>query len=92
MVVKIFLVFVFFITHSYQINNGLGRTPQMGKNLTKIILNKTFLFIGWNSWNHFGCNINENLIQQTADIIVATGLAAAGYQYGRFFFFKLCCG
>ena len=38
--------------------------------------------IGWNSWNHFACNINEKLIKQTADIIVATGLAAAGYQYG----------
>jgi hypothetical protein len=32
MVVKIFLVFVLFIAHSYQINNGLGITPQMGKN------------------------------------------------------------
>jgi alpha-galactosidase len=41
---------------------------------------------GWNSWNHFACNINEKLIQQTADIIVGTGLAAAGYQYGLLFF------
>jgi alpha-galactosidase len=39
---------------------------------------------GWNSWNHFGCNIHEKLIQQTADAIVATGLAKAGYQYGLF--------
>jgi hypothetical protein len=39
---------------------------------------------GWNSWNHFGCNINEKLIQQTADLIVSTGLAAAGYEYGLF--------
>jgi alpha-galactosidase len=39
---------------------------------------------GWNSWNHFGCNINENLIKQTADIIVSSGLAAAGYEYGWF--------
>lgn len=39
--------------------------------------------LGWNSWNHFACNINEKLIQQTADIIVASGLAAAGYEYGR---------
>ncbi len=43
-----------------------------------------FIIEGWNSWNHFGCNINEKLIQQTADAIVATGLAAAGYQYGIF--------
>jgi alpha-galactosidase len=40
---------------------------------------------GWNSWNHFQCNINEKLIQQTADAIVATGLAAAGYQYSLSF-------
>jgi len=68
MLVKILLVVGFFITKSYQLNNGLGLTPQMG----------------WNSWNHFHCNINEKLIQQTADAIVATGLAAAGYQYGLF--------
>jgi hypothetical protein len=50
-----------------------------------LILLNFFFLIGWNSWNHFGCNINEKLIQQTADIIVATGLGAAGYQYGRCF-------
>jgi hypothetical protein len=42
---------------------------------------------GWNSWNHFGCNINEKLIQQTADTIVSTGLAAAGYEYSLFISF-----
>ncbi len=43
----------------------------------------TFFHIeGWNSWNHFHCNINEKVVQQTADAIAATGLAAAGYQYG----------
>ncbi|KAG2548203.1 hypothetical protein PVAP13_9KG150800 [Panicum virgatum] len=45
--------------------NGLGRTPQMG----------------WNSWNHFGCGINEDLIKQTADALVNTGLAKLGYEY-----------
>jgi hypothetical protein len=54
-----------------------------------IILNEYKLVLGWNSWNHFHCNINENLIQQTADIIVATGLAAAGYQYGLKFYYTL---
>jgi len=58
------LLFVF-VGVCLGINNGLGRTPQMG----------------WNSWNHFHCNINEKLIQQTADAIVSTGLAAAGYKY-----------
>ncbi|KAL9324293.1 hypothetical protein ACSQ67_009150 [Phaseolus vulgaris] len=35
----------------------------------------------WNSWNHFSCNINEDLIRETADAMVSTGLAALGYQY-----------
>lgn len=37
--------------------------------------------MGWNSWNHFGCNINEKLIRQTADAIVSSGLAKLGYKY-----------
>ncbi|KAK4488968.1 hypothetical protein RD792_004759 [Penstemon davidsonii] len=47
------------------LENGLGRTPQMG----------------WNSWNHFQCNIEEKLIRETADAIVSTGLAKLGYEY-----------
>lgn len=47
------------------LNNGLGLTPQMG----------------WNTWNKFGCSINEYLIQQTADKIVSLGLKTAGYTY-----------
>ena len=39
---------------------------------------------GRNSWNHFGSNINEKLIRETADAIVSSGLVAAGYQYGLF--------
>lgn len=50
---------------SYMLQNGLGRTPPMG----------------WNSWNHFGCDINESLIRDTADAMVSTGLAALGYKY-----------
>lgn len=37
--------------------------------------------MGWNSWNHFACNISETLIKQTADALVSTGLAARGYIY-----------
>ena len=47
------------------IENGLGRTPQMG----------------WNPWNKFGCGINETLIKQTADQLIETGLAARGHVY-----------
>jgi hypothetical protein len=37
--------------------------------------------MGWNSWNKFGCNIDENLIKGMADAMVATGMKDAGYQY-----------
>ncbi|PNX54658.1 alpha-galactosidase-like protein, partial [Trifolium pratense] len=35
----------------------------------------------WNSWNHFQCDITEDLIKETADAMVSTGLADLGYQY-----------
>lgn len=44
---------------------GLALTPQMG----------------WNSWNKFACDIDEELVRETADALVETGLAAAGYVY-----------
>ncbi len=37
--------------------------------------------MGWNSWNHFGCNIDEALIRGTADAMVSSGMKDAGYQY-----------
>ncbi|MFI9577517.1 cellulose binding domain-containing protein [Microbispora rosea] len=47
------------------LENGVARTPPMG----------------WNSWNTFGCNINETLIKQMADTIVGSGLRDLGYTY-----------
>lgn len=44
---------------------GLAQTPQMG----------------WNSWNKFACDINEQVIRETADQMVALGLKDAGYVY-----------
>ncbi len=37
--------------------------------------------MGWNSWNKFGCNVSEKLIREIADVMVSTGMQAAGYQY-----------
>ena len=37
--------------------------------------------MGWNSWNTFACNVDEALIRETADAIVASGMKDAGYQY-----------
>jgi len=47
------------------LDNGQGKTPQMG----------------WNSWNHFGCGINETIIMQAADAMISSGLNALGYEY-----------
>ena len=53
-------------THSgRRVDNGLARTPPMG----------------WNSWNHFGCNVSAQLIREVADAMVANGMRDAGYQY-----------
>lgn len=37
--------------------------------------------MGWNSWNKFACNINEEIVRKQADAMAASGLKAAGYQY-----------
>ena len=39
--------------------------------------------MGWNSWNTFACNVDEALIRETADAIVASGMKDAGYQICR---------
>lgn len=37
--------------------------------------------MGFNNWNAFGCDVSETLMKQTADVLVSSGLAAAGYRY-----------
>ena len=37
--------------------------------------------MGWNSWNTFGNDINEQLIFETADKMVSEGLLERGYEY-----------
>jgi alpha-galactosidase len=48
-----------------QLDNGLAATPPMG----------------WNDWNAFGCSVDQQLVEQTADTMVASGMRDAGYQY-----------
>ena len=47
------------------LNNGLGKTPQMG----------------WNSWNYYRCNINQSIIEKAAETIISLGLDKLGYHY-----------
>ena len=37
--------------------------------------------MGWNSWNTFALNINEQIIKDMANLFVEKGLAEAGYNY-----------
>lgn len=37
--------------------------------------------MGWNSWNTFADKIDEKLIMESADAMVANGLRDAGYEY-----------
>jgi len=50
---------------NYTKYDGLALTPPMG----------------WNSWNKFACNVDEKMIKEIADAMVATGMKAAGYTY-----------
>ena len=65
MSLKNFILISLLLFTIFTLDNGLGLTPQMG----------------WNSWNHFGCKINETLIKKTADLLASTKLASKGYVY-----------
>lgn len=47
------------------LNNGVGLTPAMG----------------WNTWNHYGCDINESIIKENARKILDLGLDRLGYKF-----------
>jgi alpha-galactosidase len=47
------------------LDNGLAPTPPMG----------------WNSWNKFGCKIDEKTVREIADAMVSSGMREAGYRY-----------
>ncbi len=59
------LVLIPFLGTMAQKTSGLALTPPMG----------------WNSWNKFGCDINEKLIKEAADAMVSNGMNKAGYEY-----------
>jgi alpha-galactosidase len=37
--------------------------------------------MGWNSWNKFQCDVNEEIVRRMADAMVTNGMKDAGYQY-----------
>lgn len=64
---KLILFIILFLSSSLyaQKFTGLALTPPMG----------------WNSWNKFGCDVDEKMIREIADAMVSSGMKAAGYQY-----------
>ena len=47
------------------LDDGQARTPPMG----------------WNSWGHFRCQVDERIIRETADAMATNGMRDAGYTY-----------
>jgi alpha-galactosidase len=63
---KYFLIALFISMSAFaQKFDGLAPTPPMG----------------WNSWNTFAVNIDENLVKGVADAMIANGMQKAGYTY-----------
>ena len=64
---KIFLFALLSLAHNTyaQKFEGLALTPPMG----------------WNSWNKFQTNINEQMVMQIADAMESSGMKDAGYTY-----------
>eukprot|EP00826_Nyctotherus_ovalis_P015389 TRINITY_DN1436_c0_g1_i3.p1 TRINITY_DN1436_c0_g1~~TRINITY_DN1436_c0_g1_i3.p1 ORF type:complete len:388 (-),score=105.50 TRINITY_DN1436_c0_g1_i3:149-1312(-) len=59
------ILLIFLVSLTFALDNGLGRTPPMG----------------FNTWNHFYCNIDEKIIKNSADFLVSLGLKDLGYNY-----------
>lgn len=37
--------------------------------------------MGWNTWNTFQCNYDEEVLKQMARVLISSGMAKAGYTY-----------
>ena len=37
--------------------------------------------MGWNSWNHFACEVSDAVVRAQADAIVTSGMKSVGYVY-----------
>lgn len=62
---SLFSFFVFTVAIAQSDFDNLAQTPPMG----------------WNSWNTFRYDINEELVKETADLFIEKGLKNAGYEY-----------
>jgi len=74
---KSIVVFAFAIWFNFSFSQGNTHTQTAGK-FEGLAMTPP---MGWNSWNTFGTSIDEKLVKETADIMVSSGMAAAGYNY-----------
>lgn len=37
--------------------------------------------MGWSSWNAFGCNVNETVVKESANLFLSLNLSELGYKY-----------
>jgi len=65
LILLLFLSLLVSVSPGRALENGLALTPPMG----------------WNSWNRFACNVNEDLVKSAADALVSSSMKDAGYQY-----------
>ncbi len=42
--------------------------------------------VGWNNWNHYHFDVDDKAVRESVDMMVSSGIAAAGYNYGQFYF------
>ncbi|MEO8961175.1 MAG: alpha-galactosidase [Ginsengibacter sp.] len=82
--VTLSLLFVI-LAFAFQANIASSQ-PMLGMEMTKALKNTADILaptppMGWNSWNHFHRDINEQLIMDEADAMVVSGMKDAGYEY-----------
>jgi alpha-galactosidase len=63
------------------VDNGLAITPQMGCKLSLNTKLPLYLTVIGDNWNAFGCDVSEDLLLGTAQLIVDYGLKDLGYHY-----------
>ena len=78
-----FLCVIFFLAFGANMLHG---QPRLENNVTKTFKQPADDLaptppMGWNSWNYFHRNINEQLIMDEADAMIASGMKDAGYNY-----------
>jgi alpha-galactosidase len=65
---------------TFKVSNDLGTDERP----FKIICGDTIALtppMGWNSWNAFGCSVNEEDVRAAADAMVSSGLINHGWTY-----------